>query len=135
MRREAPAEVAAAVQRLGLQAGFAGKVGNDPFGEFLRKALQETGVETTSLFVDPEARTTDVFVAVWEDGRKDLCFYRNPGADMRLSPAEMTPVTFEEVRGFHYGSISLIDEPAASAQRKAVKIARDRGCMISHDPN
>jgi fructokinase len=131
----APANVAVAVQRLGLQAGFAGKVGNDPFGEFLRKALQETGVETTSLFVDPEARTTAVFVAVWEDGRKDLCFYRNPGADMRLSPAEITSVIFEEVRGFHYGSISLIDEPAASAQRKAVKIARDRGCMISYDPN
>lgn len=131
----APANVAVALKRLGLHAGFAGKVGNDPFGEFLRETLQQIGVETTCLVVDPEARTTAVFVAVWEDGRKDLCFYRNPGADMQLSPSEVVPTMFAGVRGFHYGSISLIDEPAASAQRKALEIARDHGCMISYDPN
>lgn len=131
----APANVAVALQRLGLSAGFAGKVGDDPFGRFLRDCLEKEGVDTQALRVDPQARTTAVFVAVWDDGRKDLCFYRNPGADMRLDPSEISPTLFAGARCFHFGSISFIDEPAASAQRKAIDLARAAGLMISYDPN
>ncbi len=131
----APANVAVAVQRLGLQARFVGKVGNDPFGLFLRASLDDTGVDTGCLAIDPVARTTAVFVAVWDDGRKDLCFYRNPGADMLLNEDDIDERIFQDARCFHFGSISLINEPAASAQRKAQKIARDRGLMLSYDPN
>ena len=131
----APANVAVALQRLGLQAAFVGKVGNDPFGEYLRESLQQTGVDTTYLFVDQKARTTAVFVAVWDDGRKDLCFYRNPGADMMLREDEIIDTIFADARCFHFGSISFIDEPSASAQKKALQLARDQGLMISYDPN
>jgi fructokinase len=131
----APANVAVAVQRLGLSAGFAGKVGDDPFGEFLRATLEAEGVDTTCLLVDPQARTTAVFVAVWDDGRKDLCFYRNPGADMMLRPEEITPAMFSGARCFHYGSISFISEPSAQAQRRALDFARAKGMMVSYDPN
>lgn len=131
----APANVAVALQRLGLRAGFVGKVGRDPFGEYLRESLAQTGVDTTYLFVDENARTTAVYVAVWDDGRKDLCFYRNPGADMMLNADEISDDIFAGARCFHFGSISFIDEPSASAQRKALRIARDKGLMISYDPN
>lgn len=131
----APANVAVALQRLGLQAGFVGKVGNDPFGEYLRESLADTGVDTEFLFIDQAARTTAVYVAVWDDGRKDLCFYRNPGADMMLTADEIIESIFDGARCFHFGSISFIDEPSASAQRKALQIARDKGLMISYDPN
>jgi fructokinase len=131
----APGNVAVALQRLGLSAGFVGKVGADPFGDFLRQTLDDTGVDTSSLFVDRQTRTTIVFVAVRDDGLKDLCFFRNPGADMMLNPDEITPAIFEGARCFHYGSISFIDEPSASAQRKALDIARQRGLMITYDPN
>ncbi len=131
----APANVAVGLKRLGLTSSFVGKVGDDPFGQFLRKTLDETGVETSHLFIDPEARTTIVFVAVHDDGHKDLCFFRNPGADMRLTPEEITEEIFEDARCFHYGSITFIDEPSASAQHKALDIARQRGLMISYDPN
>ncbi len=131
----APANVAVALHRLGMPAGFVGKVGDDPFGRYLRRSLEEVGVDTHYLLVDRQARTTAVFVAVWDDGRKDLCFYRNPGADMMLTEAEINAAMFDGVRAFHFGSISLIDEPAASAQRKAIQIARERGLMLSYDPN
>ncbi len=131
----APANVAVAVRRLGLPVGFVGKVGDDPFGLLLRQTLEHNGVDTTYLFVDSRARTTIVFVAVRDDGRKDMCFYRNPGADMNLLPGEITDALFAGARCFHYGSITFIDEPAASAQRKAVEMARARGLMITYDPN
>ncbi len=131
----APANVAVALQRLGLSAGFAGKVGDDPFGLYLRRALEADGVETRYLLVDERARTTAVYVAVWDDGRKDLCFYRNPGADSMLRPDEIHASMFDGVCAFHYGSITLIDEPGASAQRKAIQIARRKGLMLTYDPN
>jgi fructokinase len=131
----APANVAVALQRLGVSSGFAGKVGDDPFGVYLRQSLEADGVDTRFLAVDPRARTTSVFVAVWDDGRKDLCFYRNPGADMLLAPAEIGGELLEGVRCFHFGSIGFIDEPMASAQRKVLEMARARGLLISYDPN
>lgn len=131
----APANVAVAIQRLGLKSRFVGKVGNDPFGTFLRETLENDGVDTTYLAVDQAARTTTVFVAVWDDGRKDLCFFRNPGADMLLNEGEISEGIFSGARCFHYGSITFIDEPAASAQRKALEMARSKGLMISYDPN
>ena len=36
---------------------------------------------------------------------------------------------------FHYGSISLIDEPCRSAHLKAMEVAKDAGCLLSYDPN
>ncbi|MGQ9548741.1 MAG: carbohydrate kinase family protein [Roseiflexus sp.] len=131
----APANVAVGLQRLGLHARFVGKVGDDPFGVYLRDSLAREGVDTRFLLIDHTARTTAVFVAVWDDGRKDLCFYRNPGADMLLSADEIDEQMFDGARCFHFGSIGFIDEPCASAQRRALDIARARGLMITCDPN
>lgn len=131
----APANVAVALQRLGVPARFVSKVGDDPFGVYLRESLAQDGVDTRYLLGDPKTRTTAVFVAVWDDGRKDLCFYRNPGADMMLTEADIEPAVFDGARCFHFGSITFIHEPGAAAQRKALQIARDRGLMISYDPN
>lgn len=131
----APANVAVALSNLGLSSRFVGKVGNDPFGEYLRESLQEKSVDTQFLLKDPQARTTAVFVAVWEDGRKDLCFYRNPGADIMLSEEDVGTPILAGGRCFHYGSVTLAEEPAASAQRKLLEMAVAQGMMISYDPN
>lgn len=131
----APANVAVALQRLGTPAAFVSKVGDDPFGVYLRDSLAADGIDTRYLFVDPQARTTAAFVAVWDDGRKDLCFYRNPGADMMLREDEISAPIFEGARCFHFGSITFINEPAATAQHKALRIAQQKGLMITYDPN
>ena len=131
----APANVAVALSNLGLSARFVGKVGDDPFGDYLRESLQEKSVDTQFLLVDPHARTTAVFVAVWEDGRKDLCFYRNPGADSMLLAEEMGAEMLQGGRCFHYGSVTLSEEPAASAQKKMLQMACEQGMMVSYDPN
>ena len=112
-----------------------GKVGDDPFGLFLQECLKADNVDTTTLYRDPDTRTTAVFTAVWDDGHKDLCFYRNPGADMMLHPDEIDESLFTDLRCFHFGSISFINEPSGAAQRKAIELARRNKAMISYDPN
>jgi len=131
----APANVAVGLARQGVEAGFVGMVGEDPFGEHLRNTMAEAEVDTSRLLTTREARTTIVFVAQHADGRKDLCFYRHPGADMLLSPQHLDREYLGSAQLFHFGSVSLSESPQREATVEAVRIAREAGALISYDPN
>jgi len=131
----APANVAVGLARLGVSVGFIGKVGDDPFGEFLRRTLDDAGVDTHSLRYGRGARTTLAFVATRSDGQKDICFYRSPGADMLLTAAEVNRDYLRSARLFHFGSVSLSRSPAREATLHAALVARDAGLLVSYDPN
>ena len=131
----APANVAVGLARLGVSAGFVGKVGADPFGEFLRRTLDEAGVDTQFLRLASGARTTLAFVAARSDGHKDICFYRNPGADTLLTADEINRDYLSAARLFHFGSVSLSRSPAREATLHAARLARQAGLLISYDPN
>ncbi|MBN6188513.1 carbohydrate kinase [Aneurinibacillus sp. BA2021] len=131
----APANVAAAVARLGGTARFLGKVGADPFGDFLIRTLSDAGVDTTHVLRTNEAKTGLAFVSLKEDGERDFLFYREPSADMLLTEADIAADACREAAVFHFGSISLIAEPARSATVKAARLAREAGVLVSYDPN
>jgi len=131
----APANVACGVARLGRTAGFVGKIGLDPFGDFLQQTLQNARVDTTHLARTDQARTTLAFVGVHDDGRKEIFFYRNPGADMLLTPGDIDEAYVAGASCFHFGSISMIDPGPREATLKAARIARDAGRLVSFDPN
>ena len=130
----APANVAVGLARLGTSASFVGSVGDDPFGEFLRGVLQREHVDVSHL-IRSDARTTIAFVATRSDGKKDICFYRNPGADMQLRAQDLSTRTFDNARLFHCGSVSLSENPCRDAQFYAAKLARENGLLVSFDPN
>ena len=131
----APANVACGVARLGRTAGFIGKVGAEPFGDFLRRTLRDAGVDTGHLAATNQARTTLAFVGVHADGRKEIFFYRNPGADMLLAPGDIDEAYVAGAACFHFGSISTIDPGPRAATLKAAAIARKAGRLVSFDPN
>lgn len=131
----APANVAVGLSRLGARSGFMGQVGDDPFGHWLRDLLRNEGVDVTPLAMTREARTTIAFVATRRDGKKDIAFYRNPGADAQFSVADLKVQAFENLGVFHCGSVSLSLEPCRAAQFEAVRRARNSGALISFDPN
>lgn len=131
----APANVAAGLAKLGLRAGFLGQVGNEPFGHFLAGVLRDLGVDTSALRFTDRARTMLAFVSLRADGEREFLFYRHPSADMLYSPADLDEAYLRQARAFHFGSISLIVEPARSATLRAAEIARQAGALISYDPN
>jgi fructokinase len=131
----APANVAAGVVRLGLSAGFIGAVGNEPFGHFLEGVVAGGGVDTSHLVKIDDVRTTLAFVASRSDGRKDITFYRNPGADMRLAPEHIDPAYIASAEALHFGSISRIDESPRDATDKARRLAAEAAALITYDLN
>ena len=131
----APCNVLALLQKLGHSTAFIGKVGYDGFGNQLRKALEETGISTDGLCWDEYVHTTLAVVHTLPGGDRDFSFYRNPGADMRLSSQELNEDLIRNCRLFHFGTLSMTDEPVRSATYKAISIAEEAGVLRSFDPN
>ena len=131
----APANVAVAASRLGIQSGFIGKVGADHFGYHLEQVLQTEGVDTSGLRFDQDARTTMAVIAMPDEHSAEFVFYRNPGADQRLRTEELDEALITSSQVFHVGSLSLTDEPARSATFHAVQVARANGSLVSYDVN
>ena len=104
--------MAVGLARLGTATRFVGQVGDDPFGHWLRHTLAEAAVDVSGLLTSATARTTIAFVATRSDGRKDICFYRNPGADAEIGVRDIRPAMLEGAHLFHCGGVSLSQSPA-----------------------
>ena len=131
----APANVACALARWGHPSAFIGKIGADPFGALCRKALQAAGVDTRGLLQSENVPTTLAFVHLDSTGNRDFSFYRHGMADVSLQFDEIPPELMTKTRVFHFGSVSLTEEPGRTATIEAVKRAKESGALISFDPN
>lgn len=131
----APCNVLAMLSRLGYSTALIGKVGEDYFGHMLGETIRETGISDEGLLYDRNVNTTLALVHTLPGGDRDFSFYRKPGADIMLIDAEVNRQLIDECRVFHFGSLSLTNEPAAGATRGAVAYAKRAGKLISFDPN
>ena len=131
----APCNVLAMLSKLGHKTAFIGKVGNDFFGEQLKRAITEVGIDAGYLLKDDEVHTTLALVHTYPDGDRDFSFYRDPGADMMLTENEISEVVIKDSGIFHFGTLSMTHEGVRAATKKAVRFAREAGALISFDPN
>ena len=131
----APGNFLAALNKYGCSAAMIGKVGDDMFGRLLINTLKQAGIETSGVLIDPDQFTTLAFVSLDASGNRDFSFARKPGADTCLEPEEVDEALFEGSRVFHFGTLSLTDEPAAEATRRGIELARRHGLLVSLDPN
>lgn len=128
----APANVAVAAARLGAKTAFMGKVGRDGFGRYLRRVLRENSVEDAGLREDASP-TTMAIVSVDSSGERDFQFVR--GADCALTPEEVDTDAIRETKVLHFGSVSLTRGSAREATLFAAEKAREKGVLVSYDPN
>lgn len=131
----APGNFLAALQKYGCSTALLGKVGDDTFGHLLKGTLDKLGIDTRGILVDPAVFTTLAFVTLDATGNRSFSFARKPGADTCLRPEEVDTALLDEGKVFHFGTLSLTNEPARSATRTAVAYAKEHGKLISFDPN
>lgn len=131
----APANVLAALNKFGMKTAFIGKVGDDMHGQFLKETMEQAGISTKGLLIDPNYFTTLAFVALNEQGERSFSFARKPGADTMITKEEVDTQIIRDSRIFHIGSLSLTDEPARGATLFALQEAKAAGCILSYDPN
>lgn len=131
----APANVAIGVRRLGAGSAFIGKIGGDALSAMLRRTLEENGVGTRGLVTDPARNVALAMVSLDEKGDRSFNFYRRGAADVNMTAGEVDTALIASAKAFHFGSVALTDEPSRSAVRFAAKTAREKGVLVSYDPN
>lgn len=131
----APANFLAALTKFGAKTALLGKVGTDAFGKMLLGTLEKAGIETRGIVTSDDVFTTLAFVTFDEHGDRQFSFSRKPGADTCLSFEELDLSLIDQAKVFHFGTLSLTDEPARSATYRAVAYAREKGKLITYDPN
>ena len=131
----APANFLAALAKYGAKTALLGKVGGDTFGRLLLETLRKAGIETRGMIAAPDVFTTLAFVTLDARGEREFAFARKPGADTCLSFSEIDRSLIDEASVFHFGTLSLTDEPSRSATRQAVDYARSKGKLVTYDPN
>ena len=131
----APANMLTALSHFGYKTAFIGKVGDDMHGRFLIETLENEDIDTSAVISDPGQFTTLAFVGLDEKGERTFSFSRKPGADTMLRSDELDRDMLSSCKVFHFGSLSLTNEPSKSATFDAVRIAKDSGAVISYDPN
>ena len=131
----APGNFLAALNAYGARTAFLGKVGDDAFGHLLLGTLNQAGIETKGIVVDPDVFTTLAFVTFDDKGDRSFSFARKPGADTQLRWEEVDKTLIDQTKVFHFGTLSLTDDPARTTTQKAVAYAKEQGKLITYDPN
>ena len=131
----APANFLAALAKYGKRTALLGKVGTDKFGRLLKGTLEGAGIETRGLVAADDVFTTLAFVTLDASGDREFSFSRKPGADTCIRFEELDLSLIDEARAFHFGTLSLTDEPARSTTQQAVAYAKAHGKLITYDPN
>ena len=111
----------------GNKTAFIGKVGADTFGRLLRRTMQHAGIETKGIVEDPEVFTTLAFVTFDASGDRSFSFARKPGADTQLRWDEVNLHLIDEARVFHFGTLSLTDEPARTHHTAGSRLREGEG--------
>jgi 5-dehydro-2-deoxygluconokinase len=124
--------VAVAAARLGNRSAVITKVGDDPFGPFVREALEGFGVDPRYVGTHPTLRTPVVFCEVFPPDDFPLLFYREPTApDMTLTADELDLDAIRAARVFWTTGTGLAQEPSRGATLTALA-AREGGITV-HD--
>jgi 5-dehydro-2-deoxygluconokinase len=128
-----PTNVAVAAARLGLRAAVVTKVGDDPFGTYVRGALARFGVDARWVGTDPTLRTPLAFCEIHPPDSFPLLFYREPSApDLQLVPADLDLDAIRSARIFWTTGTGLSAEPSRSTTLAALE-ARPPELVTIHD--
>ncbi len=131
----APANVAAGCAGMGASAALIAKVGADSFGRYLTGVLRDVDVDVSGIITSADYSTQLAFVAIGRAGVPDFEFHVKQPAHEQIRPEEISRKLIEAGLFFHFGSLTLVNEPARSATMAALEIASEAGLTISFDPN
>jgi 5-dehydro-2-deoxygluconokinase len=127
-----PTNVAVAAARLGRRAAVVTKVGDDPFGDYVRRALADFGVDPSLVGTHPSLRTPLAFCEIFPPDRFPLLFYRAPKApDLELEADDLTDVASQAAL-LWTTCTGLSEEPSRSTTLAALQ-RRGRRPFVVHD--
>ncbi|WP_199619979.1 sugar kinase [Paenibacillus alkalitolerans] len=131
----AESNVAIGLSRLGAAAGWFSRLGDDPFGRYIRKTLQGEGVDVSRAALI-EGETTGLMMRELEHGKTSVYYMRKGSAASRMSAADIDEDYIAGAKLLHITGITpALSESCREAAEAAVRIAKKHGVKVSFDPN
>lgn len=132
----AESNVAIGLSRLGGDAGWFGRVGDDPLGLGILDALRGEGVDISRAVVDGGAPTGVLIRDTHAERRIDVAYARSGSAGSRLGPADLDAAYLSSAAILHVTGITpALSASALEATSEAVRMACEAGVTVSFDPN
>jgi ribokinase len=111
--------------RLGGKVNFVGKMGNDRFGEQLRKGMKHDGVMLGHTLIDREHSTGIAVITVDASGQNEIVVIS--GSNMSLTPHDIDA----HRRVFEHGGILLLQLESVTYVSRAAALASRQGFVSS----
>lgn len=128
----APANVGAAIAKLGGRTSFLGKVGDDSFGVFLEETLKDVDVDTSMMIKGNN--TTLAFVSIDANGERDFTFLRGADGEYSFDNIDLSKIAPSDI--LHFGSATAwLPGDLKETYKKLLAYAKERGIFVSFDPN
>jgi 2-dehydro-3-deoxygluconokinase len=124
-----------AAARLGASTGFVTRVGDDPFAPFLLESWRAEGIDVSHARL-VEGFNALYFISLLPGGEREFTYYRHGSAASTMTPADLDPTYIGGARVLHVSGISQAISPSCREIVLAgVRLARERGVLVSYDPN
>ncbi|MBT2624805.1 5-dehydro-2-deoxygluconokinase [Bacillus sp. ISL-32] len=120
-----PANIAIGSSKLGLKAGFIGKIPDDQHGRFIESYMRNTGIDTTQMIVDQEGHKVGLaFTEIKSPEECSILMYRDDVADLYLKPSEVDEAYIAKTKMLLVSGTALAKSPSREAVLKAVNLAK-----------
>lgn len=128
-----PANIAAALAKLGGRAGLITKLSGDQFGRYVKSYMDSIGVDTGGAVFDESGSRTSLALAERKPEDCDTLFYRNNPADLLLDPREIAEDYIAGARALLISGTALAESPSREAVFMALHYARKHGTVVFFD--
>ncbi|CAG7642433.1 5-dehydro-2-deoxygluconokinase [Paenibacillus solanacearum] len=129
-----PANITIAIARLGLKAGFIGRVSDDQHGRFITHYLEKEGIDTASVITDKSGSVTGLaFTEIKSPTDCSILMYRDNVADLKLEPGDVREDYIRQAKAIMISGTALAKSPSREAVFKAVDLARKHNVVVFFD--
>lgn len=129
-----PANIAIGTSKLGLKAGFIGKIPDDQHGNFIKSYMENLGINTSGMVKDTEDRKVGLaFTEIKSPEECSILMYRENVADLYLEPSEVSEAYIKQAKLLLISGTALAQSPSREAAIKAVQLARENGVFVAFE--
>ncbi len=128
-----PANIAVGTSKLGLKSAMLSRVGNEPLGRFVKKALADYGVDVSSIKDDPAHLTGLVILGIQPPETFPILFYREQCADIHLSPDDVDGAFIASAKALVVSGTGVSQSPSREATHQAIAAARAASAKVVLD--
>jgi 5-dehydro-2-deoxygluconokinase len=126
-----PANIVIGSSKLGLKAGFIGKIADDQHGRFIEQYMRGAGIDTSNMVVDKEGHKTGLaFTEILSPEECSILMYRQDVADLYLTPSEVNEDYIKKSKVLLVSGTALAQSPSREAVLKSIKLAKKNAVKV-----